>query len=242
MTEQSRPSVRCCCTDPVAHQGPNWSDNLGREIKNSQQSNSSKRRRHHRLHSMWTQFTLRRCHICPQRQRPIVTDSDTSPVSCGVLGRELLSASGCLPQNSVFLCFSSCLYFCPSKLLPARAINWFLSMSPTLTLDPGASPSILSVSEVQLVPHGKQPSPCSNPNLKNISGASRAGCSEMKMKRMWVRESNNTTLDSVDRWILNVPEAPSSICKYQSLTDGLFWLYFYLQWRRHLVSLPWNLL
>lgn len=35
---------------------------------------------------------------------------------------------------------------------------------------------------------------------------------------MWVRESNNTTLDLVDRWILNVPEAPPSICKYQSFT------------------------
>lgn len=48
----------------------------------------------------------------------------------------------------------------------------------------------------------------------------------MKMKRMWVRESNNTTLDSVDRWILNVPEAPSSICRYQSLTDGFFLVVF----------------
>lgn len=38
------------------------------------------------------------------------------------------------------------------------------------------------------------------------------------MKQMWVRESNNTTLDLVDRWILNVPEAPPSICKYQSFT------------------------
>lgn len=44
---------------------------------------------------------------------------------------------------------------------------------------------------------------------------------------MWVRESNNTTLDSVDRWILNVPEAPSSICKYQSLTYGFLVVFLF---------------
>lgn len=36
---------------------------------------------------------------------------------------------------------------------------------------------------------------------------------------MWERESNNTTLDLVDRWIHNVPEALLRICKYHSLTS-----------------------
>lgn len=131
-------------------------------------------------------------------------------------------------QPQAVLHRSQCCSFAPAQedavCIPARQSRFQLALELSTDFLPVSGFPLtfrglsLKHCEAQLVPHAEQPSPCSYLNLKNISGASQVGCSERKMKQMWVRESNNTTLDLVDRWILNVPEAPPSICKYQSFT------------------------
>lgn len=86
----------------------------------------------------------------------------TSLVTCGVLGLEGSRPLAVLRRSQ---CRSSamrhCLYFCPSKLLPAP---WFLAGLRLCPYNPQPPPFLLSLSEVQLVPQGEQPSPCSNLN------------------------------------------------------------------------------